>query len=547
MKNIGHKGRFKIGVLALIATHFLICCSLAHAQTPAPRLSAGQWQADLAFMAERMARQHPNLYRRVSKADFDAAVKALHEKIPTASENEILVGITRIVAMVKDGHSGMFPAEYFRRGYFPLKFYQYDDGIFIQRASPLYAELAGARVIKVGGLPAVEALRRVGTLVSADNEMGLRDSATFLLSVPELLNGVGIIDDTRSLSLTIEIGSKEKTVEVKPAAAFNEIIRPPVDWADTVLTKPLYLRRPDENFWFEYLKDEKLLYVQQNAVANKPDETVSQFYERVMDFVAANPVDKLVIDLRRNEGGNNGLNRPVVIGLIRSKINERGKLFVITGRRTFSAAQNFVNELEKYTNAIFVGEPTAGRPNHYGDARPITLPNSRLRVDISTLYWQDMDPRDNRQWTAPSIAASLSSVDYRNGADPALRAVLDYRNGSDLLGLIDSAANRNDIGAFVKEYEAARTDPKYRYIETEAPINRLGYDLMRAGKTADAVEVFMLNARVHPKSANVHDSLGDGYQAVGKKDEAIKSYEKALAIDPEYTSAIEALRKLKGQ
>jgi hypothetical protein len=65
-------------------------------------------------------------------------------------------------------------------------------------------------------------------------------------------------------------------------------------------------------------------------------------------------VQRLVIDLRNNTGGDNTLLRPLLVALIRSKVNWRGGIFAITGATTFSAAQNFVNRLENYTEAIYV-------------------------------------------------------------------------------------------------------------------------------------------------------------------------------------------------
>jgi tetratricopeptide (TPR) repeat protein len=60
-------------------------------------------------------------------------------------------------------------------------------------------------------------------------------------------------------------------------------------------------------------------------------------------------------------------------------------------------------------------------------------------------------------------------------------------------------------------------------------INRLGYTLLAKKRTADAIEIFKLNAESYPASANVYDSLGDALSAAGRTDEAIKSYEKALS------------------
>jgi hypothetical protein len=105
-------------------------------------------------------------------------------------------------------------------------------------------------------------------------------------------------------------------------------------------------------------------------------------------------------------------------------IDRKGKLFCIICRQTFSAAMNCVNHLEQRTKVIFVGEPTAGAPNHFGDAKPIRLPNSGLTGGVSTRYWQDSRPREIRPWIRPDVA--VSSQDFLTGHDPVLQAVLDW-------------------------------------------------------------------------------------------------------------------------
>ena len=76
-------------------------------------------------------------------------------------------------------------------------------------------------------------------------------------------------------------------------------------------------------------------------------------------------------------------------------------------------------------------------------------------------------------------------------------------------------------------------------------MNRLGYTLIAKKRAADAVEVFKLNAESYPSSANVYDSLGDALVAAGRNDEAIKSYERAVSIDPNFQTSIDALKRLK--
>jgi tetratricopeptide (TPR) repeat protein len=551
------RAKFIFIVLGLLTLNSIF----VQAQNAAAPLTAAEWQADLKFLAEEMPKRHKNLFHTMRREEFEAAVKNLHERIPAMSADEIVVGLMKITAMVGDGHTYMLRrgSSYQTNNYYPVQFYWFKDGLFVRRAAPEYAEIIGKRVVKIGKYRTEDALKTVGSLIAKDNEWGAREDAPVYLSIPLILSGLKIVEDKQKLALTVETDGKEKTVELKPSATAEEYRKPPASWAtmaaDAKNPIPLYQKNAGEYFWFEYLKDQKLVYVQQTAVQNSEKETVADFYKRVMKFVEANDVEKLVIDQRFNRGGNNYLNRPVVIELIKSKLNERGRLFVITGRQTFSAAQNLINEIEKYTNAIFVGEPTAARPNHFGDPTPINLPNSKLSVRVSTLWWQDFDERDRRLWTAPEVAAEISSADYRENRDPAMEEIVNYKSPATSyaefrqeLRRQAQSPNAQDISVFVKKYREFKSDARHKFIgETESLLNDFGYLLMNRKRIEDAVTVFKLNTEYYPNSANAYDSLGEAYAAAGKKDEAIAAYEKALTFDPNLQSSRDALKKLKGQ
>ena len=133
---------------------------------------------------------------------------------------------------------------------------------------------------------------------------------------------------------------------------------------------------------------------------------------------------RIVLDVRLNGGGNNGLNRPIWHALIKSeRFNQKGKLWVITGPKTFSAAMDFVDDMELNTNAVFIGLPTGETPNQWGDPSDIKLPNSGIVVQASTVWWQLADPHDNRPYRKPDIAVGLSFEDYKNGIDPVLKTI----------------------------------------------------------------------------------------------------------------------------
>jgi hypothetical protein len=101
-------------------------------------------------------------------------------------------------------------------------------------------------------------------------------------------------------------------------------------------------------------------------------------------------------------------------------------LFVIVGRHTFSAAMSLATDLERQTECLFVGEPSCSSPNSRGQANPIALPCSGLRLSCASLYYQGaLLSSDRRPWIAPDIVAELSSTDEANNRDPALTAIIN--------------------------------------------------------------------------------------------------------------------------
>ncbi len=65
---------------------------------------------------------------------------------------------------------------------------------------------------------------------------------------------------------------------------------------------------------------------------------------------------------------------------------------------------------------------------------------------------------------------------------------------------------------------------------TEATLNVAGYRLLQAGEFGKSIEVFKYNVELYPNSANVYDSLGDGYDGKGKTKKALKNYRKAVEL-----------------
>jgi tetratricopeptide (TPR) repeat protein len=393
------------------------------------------WRYDLRFLAREVRRKGYKVFRQMSPAEFDTSVKRLSESIPKLTDMEVVVEMMKLMARVGDGHTGILGSA--QRPEFqqmlPMQFYLFKEGLFIIAVDPRYKDVLGAQVLRFGDHTVDEVVRALDPLIQRDNEMWPRQVAPYLMRSMPLLNALGLIPEAQKATLAIRTlgGATTNTVVTTDASQPNiwNVLPNPKTWINVPQTAPgampLYVKNMSSNYWFEYLPESKVLYFQYNRVLDDPQDSLAQFSERIFKFIDEHEVNKLVIDMRWNNGGNTFLNQPLLYSLIRNdKVNQRGRLFVIIGRRTFSAAQNAVTLFDRYTNATFVGEPTGSSPNFIGEEAIFTLPYSKLFANVSDLYWQSSWPSDYRTWIAPQIYLPPTFEAYRANRDPVMEAIL---------------------------------------------------------------------------------------------------------------------------
>lgn len=386
------------------------------------------WRADLAFLIDEVRRLHYDPYRGHSLKAFNTLVQELHSDIPNLSDTQIVLGVMRLMQRLGDGHSLVDGWDNPKFGDAPLDLYLFEEGLFVTAAAPEHTDLVGTQVIGVGSHEIDDVIAALEPYISRDNDMWLKLLAPRFIKKPHLLHALDLTPEPDRLLLTLQdIDGEILNAEVACAGAMPHPL--PDDWP-TVLGRagdlPLYLC-DDGPYWLKHLAQEKTVYVQHKSVSDKEEESFEEFCDRLFRLIGHEDVAKLVLDLRHNGGGNTLLLEPLIKGLMRSeKINRRGHLFVIIGRNTFSAAMNETTLLERFTEAIFVGEPTGSSPNFVGETVYVTLPYSKLKVSISDLYWQTSWPSDHRNWIAPLIHVSPTFAAYRVNRDPALEAILAY-------------------------------------------------------------------------------------------------------------------------
>jgi len=395
------------------------------APPPLPAVTRdGRWQQAIDYLGSQLPYLHVDPYFKISETAFQQSVAQLAANVPSYNDEQIIVELLRIVAALGDGHTSAFPAaKPVSFASLPLTWQWLDDGLIVVAANPEYAPAIGASVVQIGDQPVQAVYDAVKPLIAADNEIELWNSTPAYMAMPAILYGLNLIphSDRVTIGFAAQDGSRFN-LEVRPAsdssAAQISI------YEKNGLPRPLPEVDRQAFYWYRYLPDANAIYVQYNVCAEQQGKPFAPFVDEVFALIDRHQVARMVLDVRYNGGGNEAVLAPFIAALkARPTINAAGKFFVIIGRGTYSSALQNAITLRRETKAMLVGEPTGGKPNHYGEVRTFHLPNIGLLVQYSTRYWHNY-PDGDPLTLEPDIRAVVTMGDLLAGRDPALAAAL---------------------------------------------------------------------------------------------------------------------------
>jgi hypothetical protein len=510
-----------------------------------------QWRSDLRYLQAYVEGRHPDPFFRTSKAEFQRAAVALDAAIPTLDNAHIIMGFQKLLAMLWDGHTTI-PLQYPEAGpirarlgfrQYPLSIEHLSDGWFVTAASQDFAPIVGGKVVSIGGVPMQRIIEKATPYTSRDNDFTAFGRLPYLLQSPEMLEGASIVRDASRATITVDVDGTTRSAQLRPTREGERV--------DVLMRRPdapvpFREQNTDKFFWMAPVTN-GTLYVGYNTVGNMPDQSFEDFCALLQRTIENEHPARLVIDLRRNGGGSGELNLYLLNTIARvPQLDTPKTLFVLVGPRTFSAAQMAADNFDLRTNALFIGEPTGGRPNHYGDAHLLTLPNSGVPVAVSTVFHQENGAFDNRQFTPPQVAVDVSSDDERRGIDPALNALDSYVPFATFAK--DSIAAL-DVAGFQHAYSVYRANPQNAYVSLLGTTTRFAQSLLAAGRAADAARLVELALRDYPPQVtfignNAYRVLMQSYDALHEREKTIAACRRWLAYDPYDVDAVNELRRL---
>jgi hypothetical protein len=406
-------------LLAALVALALVAGGCTAPAAPPPDPGAGR-RGDLDALVTFVETTHPAPFANLDEAAWRREVADVRARAGSLTDEEFLVAVARLANLgPRNGHGGVFPTDQ-RHPMWGLRLYEFADGWRVVGATD--RTLIGGRLAGVGGRPVDEVVRALRAVVPYDNAQTVRARLAMYLASPAFLRGLGLLGDGR-VRLAYGSGADREVVppEVPPAewSALAEVDVPQI---------PPALPRTDlarTDSWFWSARHQGALVVgYERVVRDLPDgRRVGWLVTRIEEALAGDdPPRVLVVDLRRNPGGDIGVSRPLTWLLRDVARAGRVPVRVLVGRGTYSAASLTFAELRTQAPVRFYGEETSGGLGTYSDPASTTLPASGIVVHVATEYVTGAG-RDVPA-IRPDVRVPLPWAAYAAGRDPVLAAAL---------------------------------------------------------------------------------------------------------------------------
>lgn len=384
------------------------------------------WNADLEYLLQELSAKHSNFYSLKTKDDFLSGIELIKKKSNNLSNFQVALITQQLIAKFGDSHTQLDYRVYLNPDQIlPLSFTWMKGGIYVLHAAKEYESILGNKIISINNIPVNTVIDSLSTLVTVDNLSMVKLMVPQMITYLQVLNHFGI-SNTDEVNLELEDDANKKQIcIVKPAGkSVNNIasVKP-----DSVS----FITHNFKNIFSDtYFSNDSIYYLIYNKcmskeialqygfadMANKLP-SFSEFENKVFHTLDSLPAKKIVFDMRYNMGGSSAQGTAFVEQL--GKYLERNpttKLYVVLGRSTFSSAILNAIDFKRLTNAVFVGEETSGKPNHYGEVKQFQLPSSKLACSYSTKYFKVIDEDTNT--ISPDVKIEMSFSDFMKGIDP---------------------------------------------------------------------------------------------------------------------------------
>lgn len=381
------------------------------------------WNSDIQYLKKELPLRHKDLFFQMPESEYERKLDYLSSQVSLFNDFEIAVKLQQLIARIGDSHTSVDYTKYiYSEKMLPLRLYWFSDGIYIMQTIKEYENLLGSKITRINDFGIQTVVDSLSTMITVDNQALIKSKIPNMISVLQLLEYFGFAKGN-VIKVEVESAQGQLTKSEITASKANPV--------NIIGVKPDSLafcwQNPRAIFIDKYFDSEGILYVQYNKCTSKEMEELQgkssslpsflEFGNKVFDIIQNMPVKKFIFDLRFNGGGSSIQGTEFVSKLSGYPISKQDKrIYVVIGRQTFSSAIINAMDFKHRTKAIFVGEETGGKPNHFGEVRNFQLPSSKLIINYSTKYFTES--KEDLKSIKPDVIIEPSFSDYKKGLDP---------------------------------------------------------------------------------------------------------------------------------
>ncbi len=522
----------------LVTLLFLSGCSnqkMLKMMTKSPKLgvtgnkeaSWNDYQEDVQYLSHLIQTTYPKLEEKISPAEFQQATDSLMLLAGTLDNDfDFAVALQHFIARLQDGHTRI-NINYFKKNtptLFALLLFREDNNFIISNIdAQVDSTVLGGQVMSINGMPIMDLDQRILQYESSENEYFAFyqfQSHAYFLKYWQALGVVPKNENTLALEiLTTDHEVKQVSLTASEKFNFHRVVNQPSKYDFT-------MRRKNNGFFTKVLEEEKIAYLQMNTcldyVAIKSEiNNYTNFLTRPLALASLKKqhrssrnfglllqqlfteihqknIEKLVVDLRYNSGGDERLGKQLIwylteredlrgfqdyyltseyfrqqvkvdykkfdriyqekygralptdtlINVSETIYNEpyfaditrpespffldasipkfKGKVYVLIGSKTMSAAQVLATTFQDNNLGIIVGTPAGNKPTTQTGASAFKLPNTKIIAFISYLYMtRPSTSRNSEDTLYPDLTIRRKLKDIRAGIDQQWQWILE--------------------------------------------------------------------------------------------------------------------------
>ena len=347
-------------------------------------MTTEKWKEDIQFLISTLESKHIHLYHSIPKQKVDIEVENLLSNLPEMADSEIFLSISKIVKSFDDSHTGLWrEREYYTT--YPVEFFVFGAGeIRVVRPPKEMPELMGAALLSIDGNSIKNWTDDVSKVAQVtDNAYSETDRLARYMRYDKLLKALGVAKNEGYADFEFFISDGSKQIFRLNAVAHADYSSS-MD-APTKLNSPFSFEEAllgERYFWYQSIEETQTAYIYFSGYPQ-----IWQMRRIAMEIsrdIIEHDIKNIIIYLRDNTGGNFYIGLTLIKALSYIDIVDwKEGVYVLSGRKTYSAGMSNTAQSQELLNAKVVGEPTGANPNDFQDASRFRLPNSNWDVQYS--------------------------------------------------------------------------------------------------------------------------------------------------------------------